>query len=68
MLFQGKGDTLMVDIKGDSIASKAVFVIKLDEDDSLAPPSVQVERERRRDVYSSAHSHADEGPVLCGYG
>ncbi len=38
MLFHGKGDTLMVDIKGDSIASKAVFVIKLDEGDSLAPP------------------------------
>ena len=38
MLFHGSSDTLMIDIKGDSIAHKGIFVIKLDEGDSLASP------------------------------
>lgn len=38
MLFHGKEDTLLIDIKGDSIAQKGVFVIKLDASDSLASP------------------------------
>ena len=38
MLFHGSSDTLMIDIKGDSIAHKGIFVIKLDEGDSLTPP------------------------------
>ena len=38
MLFHGSSDTLMIDIKGDSIAHKGIFVIKLTKETALPLP------------------------------